>query len=267
MACRSVTKAQDAKGAILREKPDARIDLIQLDLANLKSVEDCAKEYIAKGWPLHCLILNAGLYNPEQRVTVDQFEGTFQANHLGHFLLTNLLTSLLIASAPSRIVVVSSEAHRTANVFKMTPDKITWDFLSPVGEGKIMNSAYQAYGISKLCNIWHAHALQERLASKGVTVGSLHPGMIKTNITNNSKLLQNFLTVAKPWMKNIEQGAATTVFVAVTPELNPNSVSLYYDDCKARTCTGTAQRLDNAEKLWALSEEMLQKRQIAIGAS
>jgi len=260
MGCRNPSKAQDAKGAILKEKPDAKVDMIQIDNSSLQSVHDCAQQYIANGWPLHCLILNAGAYNPQPRITADGFEATFQTNHLAHFLLTNLLTPLLITNAPSRVVVVSSDAHKTANVVGLTPEKITWEFLSPTGNTK-MNGDYTAYSISKLCNVLHAKALHERLASKGVTVNSLHPGMIRTNIQNNSKFLLRLTSLVTPWMKTVEQGAATTVYCAVAPELTPENGGLYYDDCRLGATTRTAQRADNAEKLWALSEEMLKEYQ------
>jgi len=267
MGCRTPAKAQDARALILKEKHDARVDLIAIDNSNLKSVYDCAQQYIANGWPLHCLILNAGAFNPDPRVTDDGFEATFQTNHLAHFLLTNLLTPLLIANAPSRIVILSSDGHKTANILKLGPDHITSDFLSPVGNGKSLNSNFVAYGISKLCNIWHAKALHERLASKGVTVNCLHPGVIKTNIQHNSKMLQNFFVLLKPMMKTVEQGASTTVYCAVAPELTPANGGLYYDDCRERTPTATARNPHNADKLWTLSELMIKQHQEKLNRS
>lgn len=99
-------------------------------------------------------------------------------------------------------------------MMKLRPDDITWDFLSPTGNGKKLNSDMVSYGLSKLCNIWHTTSLHTRLASKGITVNSLHPGMIKTNIQNNSKLLSRFMGIAKPWMKTIVSHPVVLLFLA-----------------------------------------------------
>jgi len=206
------------------------------------------------------LILNAGIFGADPRVTADNFEATFQVNHLAHFLLTNLLTPLLLSTPSSRIVIVSSDAHKTANIFRIRPENITWEYLSPTDPKKIP-SAFLSYGLSKLCNIWHAKALHERLAGKGVTVNTLHPGVIATNIQRNSKFLQRFLSLAKPLTKTVEQGAATTVYCAVAAELNPGNGGLYYDDCHPRTPTSSAQSHENAERFWSISEQMVKQHQ------
>jgi len=257
LGCRSMVRAIEARGDILQEKRDAKIDLLQLDNADLQSVRDCADKYIAKGWPLHCLILNAGVYGPLHRITDDEFEATFQINHLAHFLLTQLLTPLLIKSAHSRVVVVASENHRSVGAIKLSSNDITWERLSPTHTHRL-NSALIAYDLSKLCNILFAKSLHERLSKYGVIVNSLHPGMVRTSTqNNNSKLFRGFMIVAKPWMKSAEQGAATTVYCAVSPDLTSQNGGRYFDACRPKLPSTTAQRTDLAERLWQVSELMI----------
>jgi len=257
LGCRSIVRAIEARGEILQEKRDAKIDVLQMDNADLQSVRDCAEKYIAKGWPLHCLILNAGVYDPLHRITDDEFEATFQVNHLAHFLLTQLLTPLLIASAPSRIVVVASESHRSVGAIKLAAHDITWERLSPTHTHSL-NSALVAYDLSKLCNILFAKILHERLSDRGLTVNSVHPGMVRTSMqSNNSKLMRGFMVVAKPWMKTAEQGAASTVYCSVSPDLTSENGGRYFDGCRTKIPSATAQRSDLAERLWQLSELMI----------
>jgi len=257
LGCRSMVRAIEARGDILQEKRDAKIDLLQLDNADLQSVRDCADKYIAKGWPLHCLILNAGVYDPLHRITDDEFEATFQVNHLAHFLLTQLLTPLLIKSAPSRVVVVASESHRTVGAIKLNANDITWERLSPTHTHGL-NSALIAYDLSKLCNILFAKTLHERLSKEGVTVNSVNPGMVRTSMRSHpSKLLRGFMVVAKPWMKTAEQGAATSVYCAVSPDLTPENGGRYFDGCHPKLPSAAAQRADIADRLWQVSQLMM----------
>jgi len=261
LGCRSIVRALEARGDILEEKRDAKIDVLQLDNGDLQSVRDCVDKYIAKGWPLHCLILNAGVYDPLHRITDDEFEATFQVNHLAHFLLTNLLTPLLIQSAPSRIVVVSSDSHRSVGTIRLGSHDMTWERLSPTHTHSL-NSALVAYDLSKLCNILFANALHESLCSHGVTVNSVNPGIVKTNSKHsNSRLLKSLMVVAKPWMKTAEQGAATIVYCAVSPDLTPDNGGHYFEECRPKLPSSTAQRTDIAERLWQVSELMIQTHQ------
>lgn len=261
LGCRSIVRAIEARGDILQEKRDAKIDVLQLDNGDLQSVRDCVDKYIAKGWPLHCLILNAGVYDPLHRITDDEFETIFQVNHLAHFLLTNLLSPLLIKSSPSRVVVVSSDSHRSVGTIGLGSNDITWERLSPTHTHKL-NSALVAYDLSKLCNILFANALHERLCPHGVTVNSVNPGMVRTNSKqSNSKLLKSLMVVAKPWMKTAEQGAATIVYCAVSPDLTPDNGGQYFEECRPKLPSSTAQRADIAERLWQVSELMIQTHQ------
>jgi len=155
------------------------------------------------------------------------------------------------------VVVVASENHRSVGAIKLSSNDITWERLSPTHTHRL-NSALIAYDLSKLCNILFAKSLHERLSKYGVIVNSLHPGMVRTSTqNNNSKLFRGFMIVAKPWMKSAEQGAATTVYCAVSPDLTSQNGGRYFDACRPKLPSTTAQRADLAERLWQVSELMI----------
>ena len=116
MACRNIEAAHDRRKQILIERPEALVEVLSLDLCSLKSVKLMAETYLQKGWPLHVLILNAGVFGKGFSMTEDGLETTWQVNHLAQFYLTKLLTKKLIDSAPAKVVVVSSESHRFSDL-------------------------------------------------------------------------------------------------------------------------------------------------------
>ncbi|KAH9499101.1 hypothetical protein Btru_006692 [Bulinus truncatus] len=116
MACRNLQAAHEARAKILQEQASAKVEVMHLDLASLKSVKMLADQYEEKGWPLHILVLNAGVFGIGFSLTGDNLETTFQVNHLSHFYLTKLLVNTLMKSAPARVVVVSSESHRVFRI-------------------------------------------------------------------------------------------------------------------------------------------------------
>uniref|UniRef100_A0A914XJ02 Uncharacterized protein n=2 Tax=Plectus sambesii TaxID=2011161 RepID=A0A914XJ02_9BILA len=254
IACRNIPAGEAAKTTIAKEKPGAKITLIQLDLTDLTSVEACAQRFIDSGLPLHVLILNAGVYNPNSRVTDAGFETTFQVNHLAQFYLTKLLTDCLTSSAPSRVVVVSSDAYRM--VRSLTPRQVTWEKFSPTHENNV-NSALKAYGLSKFANVLFAAELNRRLSPMGVTAYSLHPGVVDTAISRNTQLIQTFMCCCGCTTDSVEAGAATSVYVATTPELAQTHAGEYFRYCHPQHLTAPASNAENAAKLWALSEEMM----------
>jgi len=254
IACRNLAAGEVAKTTIAKEKPGAKITIIQLDLTDFTSVEACAQHFIDSGLPLHVLILNAGVYNPFNRVTDAGFEATFQVNHLAQFYLTKLLTDTLTNSAPARVVVVSSEAYRM--VRSLTPQQLTWEKFSPTHENKI-NSALKAYGLSKFANVLFAAELNRRLSPFGVKAFSLHPGVIDTSISRNTQLIRTFMCCCGCTTDSVEQGAATSVYVATAPELASTHGGDYFTYCRAKQLTAPARNPENSAKLWALSEEMM----------
>lgn len=172
LACRDATRCGNAAASIRDAVPAAHVETLALDLASLASVRAAAAEFKGQHDRLDGLINNGGVMIPPYGTTVEGVELQMGVNHVGHFLLTNLLLDTLTASAPSRVVIVASRAHEmgqldAADVRLHTPP-------SDYGMGAA------AYGRSKLANILHARELARRLAGTGVTAVSLHPGTVAT---------------------------------------------------------------------------------------
>jgi retinol dehydrogenase-12 len=193
---------------------------LPLELGEMRSVRACAGRFLELETPLHVLINNAGSAG-SRGLTSDGFEHTFGVNHLGHFLLTELLLERLLASAPSRIVNVSSVAHYSAL-------GIDWQALR---EPTRSITGMREYEVSKLCNVLHARELATRLAGRGVTSYALHPGVVASNIWR--RVPWGVRHVMRLFMRSNVQGAATTLHCAVSPEAALQS-GLYYEDCKPK---------------------------------
>ncbi|KAK4486463.1 hypothetical protein RD792_009143 [Penstemon davidsonii] len=251
MAVRNVEVGKKVKETIIKEIPDAKIDVMELDLCSMASVRKFASEYNSLALPLNLLINNAGVMAPPFMLSKDGIELQFATNHLGHFLLTNLLLDNMKNTArdsqkEGRIVNVSSEAHRF-----------------PYGEGirfdKINDSSsyntVRAYGQSKLANILHANELSRRLKEEGVqiTANSLHPGSIATNLLRHHGFIDGMVNlVGKYFLKNIPQGAATTCYVALHPQVKGVSGE-YFADSNIAKPTSLAKDAELAKKVWDFS--------------
>ena len=179
LASRNQPASQKAIARILAGQPDARVEWIPLDLASFAAVRQCAAAFQAKGYPLHLLINHAGGLIPgkQARFTTDGFEMMFGMNHLGHFLLTNLLIDDLRRSAPARVITVSSQMHIPGYRGAKGPD---FDYDNLKGE-KYYN-ANIFYRNSKLANMWFTYELQRRLAGAGVTSNAICPGFVPAAI-------------------------------------------------------------------------------------
>ncbi|KAM4074877.1 hypothetical protein ACB094_10G127400 [Castanea mollissima] len=180
MAVRNTDAGKNVKEQILKENPNAKIDVMELDLTSMGSVRKFASDYNASGLPLNLLINNAGVMATPFKLSQDNIELQFATNHIGHFLLTNHLLETMKKTArdsnkEGRIVNLSSMAHKYAYREGIRFDKIN----DESGYNSI-----SAYGQSKLANILHANELARRLKEEGVdiTANSLHPGMIATNL-------------------------------------------------------------------------------------
>jgi NAD(P)-dependent dehydrogenase (short-subunit alcohol dehydrogenase family) len=196
----------------------AKVTYLELDLGVLRSVRACAERFLALGQPLHVLLNNAGLAG-SRGLTADGFERTFGVNHLGHFLLTELLLERLRSSAPSRIVNVSSKAH-------YRPQQIDWPALRQPTRS---TSGFPEYGVSKLCNVLHAKHLAQRLAGSGVTTYALHPGVIASDVWREVPWGLRQLMLL--FMRSNEEGAATSLHCACS-ERAAAETGLYYDASK-----------------------------------
>jgi len=177
------------------------------------------------------------------------FDVQFGVNHLGHFLLSNLLLERLVQGAPSRLISVSSMGHKMG---KLNFDDLNWE------KGY---SAWAAYGTSKLFNILFANEFQKRFGSRGVTANSLHPGAIHTELGRHSAIANLFYVVGSPFMKTIPQGAATQVYLAVSKEVEGVG-GKFYDDCNEYVPTQDARDEKAAERLWKVSEELTGLKQV-----
>ena len=251
MACRNLQKAQTTAKEIAEKSHNSNIVVKHLDLASLKSVRDFAEDMNKNEVRLDVLINNAGVAClPELTKTQDNFEMAMGVNHLGHFLLTNLLLDLLIKSAPSRIVVVTSAAHKYATK-GLNLENIN---------SELFYDRYEPYIQSKLANILFSKELARHLKGSGVTVNSLHPGVIiaESEIKRHfPPVLQTvFSILLTPIVKTAKQGAQTTIYLAVSEDVEGVS-GLYFQDCAITEPSEPAQDENMARKLWDVSQTLV----------
>ena len=244
LVCRNAEKGRAAVADIEREGAKD-VELIVGDMSSQADVRRVAAEFKAKHDRLDVLLNNAGVLVTSRRTTVDGIEETFAVDHLGYFLLTHLLLDVLKTSAPSRIVSVSSEAHRRA--------KMRWDDLEFKAGGY---SSFAAYGQSKLSNILFTRELARRLEGTRVTANCLHPGVIASGFGHTyGGVMSVVMKVASPFLITPEKGARTSVFLASSPEVEGIS-GKYFDKCKERQPSAAALADGAPERLWTISEEM-----------
>ncbi|XP_030529008.1 short-chain dehydrogenase TIC 32 B, chloroplastic-like [Rhodamnia argentea] len=255
IAARNTDAANEAKRLILDDHGDARVDVLKLDLCSMKSIRAFVSNFIALDLPLNILINNAGIMFCPYQLSEDGIEVQFATNHLGHFLLTNLLLDKMKATArvsgvEGRIVNLSSIAHM--HTYK---EGIRFDDIND----QLGYSDKKAYGQSKLANILHANELSHRLQQEGanITVNSVHPGLIMTNLMRHSFILMKVLKMFTYLLwKNVPQGAATTCYAALHPSLQ-GVTGKYFLDCNEMKPSALAQDERLAKKLWDFSNELV----------
>jgi NAD(P)-dependent dehydrogenase (short-subunit alcohol dehydrogenase family) len=243
LVCRNAEKGRAAVDDIRREGAQD-VELIIGDMGSQSDVRRVAGEFKAGHDRLDVLLNNAGVLVTTRRSTVDGIEETFAINHLGYFLLTHVLLDVLKASGPSRVVSVSSEAHRRA--------KMRWDDLE-FKAGPY--SAFTAYGQSKLANILFTRELARRLEGTKVTANCLHPGVVATGFGHTyGGVMSAVMMLARPFLITPEKGARTSVFLASSPEVE-GVTGKYFDKCKEKRPSAEALAEGAPERLWAISEE------------
>jgi len=210
---------------------------LPLQLDDLNSVRECAALFLARQLPLHLLVNNAGLAGDKGQ-TRQGFEMAFGVNHLGHFLLTQLLLDTLKASAPARVVTVASRAHL------MAYQGLDWSTLQQPTRSL---TGTREYGVSKLANILFSSHLAKVLEGSGVSSYSLHPGVVDTEVWRE---VPGFL---RPLLRlrgllTPEQGAQTTLYCAL--QAPASETGLYYDKSRIKTPSRVAQDAQLAEQLW-----------------
>ena len=249
-----LTSRDPAKGAAAAADVDRTsggppVACMHLDLASLASVRAFAAGFLERYDALHVLVNNAGLVLAGRRETEDGFEMTFGVNHLGPFLLTDLLLDRLRASAPARIVNVSSDAHRMANGLDFDDLQATTGY-----------QGMSAYARSKLANLWFTTELARRLEGSGVTANAVHPGVVRTAFGQggDTRWLALLYRLTGPFMRSPANGARTTVYVASAPELEGVS-GRYYADSRPQDPSPAALDPVSAARLWVVSEELVAK--------
>lgn len=245
MVCRSRERGEAAQAEIKQAAGNETVDLILADLSSQAEVRRAAAEFQARYDRLHILVNNAGAFFNQRLESADGLEMTFALNHLGYFLLTNLLLDQIRAAAPSRIINVSSDAHKGG--------RLNFDDL----QSNRRYRGFQAYSASKLANILFTLELANRTQGTGITANVLHPGFVASNFgLNNSglvrfgvKLTQRLFAISE------EAGAETTLYLATSPEV-AGITGKYFVKKKAVTLTGQAQDMAVARRLWQVSQEL-----------
>ena len=243
MVCRDPAKGESARLDIIARSgaKSEDVTLMLADLSSLDSVRQLAADFLKKDRKLHVLINNAGLILGDRRATKDGLETTFVVNYLSHFLLTNLLLGAIRSSAPSRIINVSSEAHTSGHI----------DFEDLRAEKNY--GGMRAYSQSKLAQVLFTHELARRLQGTGVTVNSLHPGVIATNWGRHSVGAMSVgIRLISPFMASPEKGAETSVYLASSPDV-AEVTGKYFD--KKKETSSSPESNDDAEalRLWKVS--------------
>lgn len=254
IGCRSKERGEKAVIDIKRLSGNEDVHLKMIDLASFKSVRAFAEDILKSEVRLDILVNNAGVFMMPYSKTKDGFETHFQVNHLGHFLLTNLLLELIKKSAPSRIINVSSIAHRWGTAAD----------LDDVGDEKKFTKK-TAYGLGKLANVAFSKDLSRRLKGTNVSAYSLHPGFVETEVSrylfNDYPILKILFTIMKPFgailFKNSQEGAQTTICCAVEKGLEQFSGE-YFADCAVAPMTEVAKDEAFAAKLWEYSVKATQ---------
>jgi NAD(P)-dependent dehydrogenase (short-subunit alcohol dehydrogenase family) len=247
LACRDQEKAAAAADDVRARAGSERVELAKLDLADLRSVLDCADDLRSRFHAIDVLVNNAGGIWSERQATAQGFEQTFGVNHLGPFVLTNALLGSIGKNGTGRVVNVASVAHHWA--------KLDWDDLMLARRYK----PFKAYGRSKLANMLFTRALARRLAGTGVTANTLHPGAVASGFGLDGDLrgLRGIGNrMYRPFEISTVAGARTSVYVASSPELEQVTGG-YFQRCKPGHPSKRARSDEDAERLWAVSEALV----------
>ena len=221
------------------------VDFLLADLSSQQEVRRLADEFKSKYSHLHVLLNNAGGFFLRRQLSVEGIEMTFALNHLAYFLLTNLLLDTLKASAPARIINVSSDAHASG--------KIEFDNL----QGERVYTP-RAYDNSKLANILFTMELARRLEGTGVTVNALHPGFVATGFAkNNGKVIATLISIFAPLVaRSPAKGGETSIYLASSPSVE-GITGKYFHDSHVIPAAPQASDMVVARKLWDVSTEMV----------
>ena len=246
---RNEQKCQDVVAQIQANTGNTRVEYIAGDLSAMAQVRNVATEFLRRYDRLHILVNNAGAFINDRQVSVDGFEMTFALNHLNYFYLTQLLLDTLIASAPARIVNVSSDAHRGG--------KINFDDLM----SEKSYSGFGVYSMTKLANVLFTNELAQRLEDSGVTANSLHPGFVATNFgKNNGGIVGFFMPVVQLFALSPEKGAETSIHLAASPDIE-GVTGKYFSKKIPVQPAKAALDVATQRRLWEASETLIAQTQ------
>ena len=243
---RDENRTRKALEEIRKRSGSQLVDYMLCDFESQAETRRLAAEFLEKYPALHILVNNAGTVYPKRELTADGIEKTFAVNHLGYFLLTNLLLDRVIASAPARIVVVASTGHLNG----------TMD-LDDLGFERGGYSVMTSYSRSKLGNVLFTNELARRLAGKNVTINSLHPGAVATNIWSHAPWFTRpiFALAKRLVFVSIEEGADTMIWLATAAEVEGVTGKYFYKR-KPRRTNPLADDTSLAKKLWDASAKL-----------
>ncbi|NXN96908.1 DHR13 reductase, partial [Rhinopomastus cyanomelas] len=246
LATRNALRGEAAAQRIRTETGNPEVRFMHLDLASLRSVRAFASTFLRQEPHLHLLINNAGV--SAGGTTEDGFSLPFQVNHLGHFLLTQLLLERLQSSAPSRIIIVASRAYCAG--------RLRFDALGQPPPGPL--STFQDYCDSKLANVLHARELATRLQGTEVTCYAVHPGFVNTELFRHAPLWLKPLLVPLAWLFfcDAAEGAQTSLHCAMAEDIERFS-GRYFDDCRVQEPWPPARNDRLAQALWEASERLV----------
>lgn len=248
IACRDVTKGEDALKEIKKQSGSDKVFFLQLDLASMASVREFSKKFHELEPQLHILVNNAGVMACPKAQTTDGFEMQIGTNHFGHFLLTNLMLDVLKSASPSRVVVVGALAHKWGTINKE-------DLMSETSYCR-----FKAYCQSKLANNLFTHELSKKLEGTGVTVNCLHPGIVVTELirhfTEQGMVRSVLDPILRQFLNSPEEGAQTSICLSVDPELEKIS-GKYFSDSKQTQPSADSTNDELSVWLWKKSEELL----------
>jgi retinol dehydrogenase-14 len=242
---RDLARTRAAAAEIAARSGSQTVDAFAADLSSQAEVRRLARAVLDAYPRLDVLINNVGGFWATRRVTADGLEHTFAVNHLAPFLLTDLLLDRLKASAPARIVTVSSDAQRLG--------KMDFDDL----QGERDYSGQRAYNQSKLANVMFSYELARRLAGSGVTATVLHPGVVRTGFAaeDPSTMWKVLLPLIRPLLKSPEKGAATSIYLASSPDVD-NVTGTYFVNRRPKRSTSSSYDEAAAAHLWQTSVDL-----------
>ncbi len=238
-------RAEVAAAGIRRGADKAVVDVFVADMSSQAEVRRLAAEVLDRYPRLDVLVNNVGGFWATRHSTADGLEHTFAVNHLAPFLLTNLLLDRLKASAPARIVTVSSGAHGMGRI----------DFDDLQAERNYQGQ--RAYNQSKLANVMFTYELARRLAGTGITANVLHPGVVRTRFAaEDPGRMRGLIPIARLFMKTPERGAATPVYLACSPEVE-GVTGRYFVNSKPKRSAELSYDTNAAARLWSVSAQLV----------